>query len=97
MMNVACVCVCVCVCAHLGLMFALQLTSSLAVGTQVLLETTDDILGGDSAARSNGVSKWAAQPSGFKAGLRQAARSLQRGLSSAADTVIAVPMGVRTR
>lgn len=85
----------------------INLGTKLAVGTQVLLEHADEILGGAEASGedafgsgdrpsggSDQLSKYAEQPKDVKEGVELAYRSLSRNIATAARTVFAVPMEV---
>ncbi|KAL4067949.1 hypothetical protein V8B97DRAFT_1939546 [Scleroderma yunnanense] len=96
-------------------MEAIKLGARLATGTQVILEQTENVLGGqfnDSITaetlqtqpdddpledEEDLISRYAMQPSGVAEGVQTAYRSLRKGLHSAAQTILAVPMEVYER
>lgn len=95
-------------------MEAIKLGARLATGTQVILEQTENVLGGqfkdpitaetlqtqaeDSfESEEDLISRYAMQPSGVTEGVQTAYRSLRKGIHSAAQTILAVPMEVYER
>lgn len=97
-------------------METIKLGARLATGTQVILEETENVLGGqfrnpvtaetlqipyDSDTADDDqedlISRYAAQPSGVAEGVQSAYRSLRKGVHSAAQTILAVPMEVYER
>ncbi|KAI6160026.1 putative peripheral membrane protein [Pisolithus thermaeus] len=97
-------------------METIKLGARLATGTQVILEETENVLGGqfrnpvtaetlqipyDSDTTDDDqedlISRYAAQPSGVTEGVQSAYRSLRKGVHSAAQTILAVPMEVYER
>ncbi|KAI6036274.1 hypothetical protein BKA83DRAFT_4160612 [Pisolithus microcarpus] len=94
----------------------IKLGARLATGTQVILEETENVLGGqfknpvtaetlqipyDSDTADDDqedlISRYAAQPSGVAEGVQSAYHSLRKGVHSAAQTILAVPMEVYER
>jgi len=96
-------------------MEAIKLGARLATGTQVILEQTENVLGGQFQdpitaetlqtqpeddfleSEEDLISRYAMQPSGVAEGVQTAYRSLRRGMHSAAQTILAVPMEVYER
>ncbi|KAI6045750.1 hypothetical protein EDC04DRAFT_2888774 [Pisolithus marmoratus] len=97
-------------------METIKLGARLATGTQVILEETENVLGGQfrnpvttetlhipyesdtmEDNQEDLISRYAAQPSGVAEGVHSAYRSLRKGVHSAAQTILAVPMEVYER
>lgn len=82
-------------------MEAIRLGARLATGTQVILEHAEGVFGARApegtvleVAVEEQESRYAEQPGNVHEGIRGAARSLRTNLSSAAQTILAVPMEV---
>ena len=86
---------------------AVRLGARLATGTQVILEQAEHILGGRMSQPLQGeavaegsdelISRYASRPEDMRDALAQAYGGLSRGLTSAAQTILAVPMEVYER
>ncbi|KAJ3221056.1 autophagy- protein 2 [Clydaea vesicula] len=76
-------------------MEAIKLTTKFAAGTQVFLEQADQLLSGGKKVESpSHFSKFSEQPSNLQEGVGMAYNSLKKNISTAANTVLAIPTEV---
>ena len=82
---------------------AIKIGAKLATGTQVILENFEQALGSSAVADDDllgsreVVSRYSAPPQDLRDALDQAYSGLSKGLSSAAQTILAVPMEIHER